>query len=185
MNRKETAAIVGIIIETYPSLAVKPDFNPVRMIDIWTMMLADIDFRVAKVAVIKACRQNKFPPSVAEIVEASQQVDPTHDDYPSAADAWGEVYRAIQNVGQYRQPTWTNPVIGRAVAAMGWVEICSGENLEADRAHFLKIYESMRQGVHGREETEKAMQLSGVGDLAKVLAGKFDIRKLQEGQEST
>ena len=43
----------------------------------------------------------------------------------------------------------------------------------ADRAHFLRLYESFRSRQAESREIEKVMKLSGVGDLLKALAGKM------------
>jgi len=183
LNKQETACIVGIIVETYPNLSAKPDWNVKNMVEVWSMLLGDIDFEIAKVAVIKACRQSKFPPSVSEIVEAANAVDPRIEQLPSSADAWNEVFGKIQSVGQYRKPDWSHEVIARAVGAMGWPQLCEGENLEADRAHFLRIYESMRTGHSNRAESNKALELSGMMDIIKALAGKMDMNQLPEGRK--
>ena len=56
-------------------------------------------------------------------------------------EAWGEVIQAIQRFGFYRSPVFDDPLIARAVDALGWKYLCSSENVVADRAHFAKVYE--------------------------------------------
>ena len=56
--------------------------------------------------------------------------------------------------------------------AIGWRQLCLGENPEADRAHFLRLYESMRGTHKERRENEKVLALSGIGDLIRALVGK-------------
>lgn len=180
MTKQESAALVALASASYPSMQNR---DPSPIIAAWALMLADIPAEVGKAAVVKVCRQSEFFPSVAQIVAASELVDPRTDTTPSAAEAWEEVYRQIQYTGQYRQPAWTNPVIGRAVGAMGWVELCQGENLEADRAHFLRIYESMRTGHKDREAGNKALKLSGMDEIVKALAGGMDMNKMLEGKK--
>jgi hypothetical protein len=60
-----------------------------------------------------------------------------------AADAWGEVIAQIRSVGSWGQPVFKNKVIEQAVNLMGWKELCMSENQIADRAHFLKIFETL------------------------------------------
>lgn len=177
MTRKEIIALVALASSSYPSIQAK---NPESIVASWEMMLEDIPFEIAKPAVIKVCRESEFFPSVAQIVKASKDIDPRHDELPSSAEAWEEVYDKIQYVGQYRSPSFSNNVITRAVNAMGWKALCEGENLEADRAHFLRIYESMRQGANSREESDKALQISGMSEVVKALAEGFSIKRLEE-----
>ena len=60
----------------------------------------------------------------------------------------------------------------RAVRAIGWLQLCCSENPAADRAHFLKLYESMRSKQKETKEIEQVMKIAGVGELIRALAGK-------------
>ena len=177
MNKKEAASLVALAAAHYPSMQQK---DPAQIIVAWALSMEDIPFEIAKPAVIKVCRESEFFPSVAQIVKASKDIDPRHEELPSSAEAWEEVYDKIQYVGQYRSPSFSNNVITRAVNAMGWKALCEGDNLEADRAHFLRIYESMRQGANSREESDKALQISGMSEVVKSLAEGFSIKRLEE-----
>ena len=176
MTKQEAAALVALAAASYPSMQQR---DPMPIIAAWALMLADIPAEVGKAAVVKVCRESDFFPSVAQIVAAAELIDPRTDELPSSADAWGEVYKQIQYTGQYRIPTWTNPVIARAVSAMGWTQLCEGENLEADRAHFLRIYESMRSGHKDRAEGNKALELSGMMDVVMAMAGKIGLPEIE------
>ena len=107
-------------------------------------MLADLEAVVAKAAIIKVCRESKFLPSVAQVVAAAVELDPRLAKLPTAAEAWEEVEQLIQTAGPYRAPKYSCDTVKRAVRAIGWLQLCMGENPEADRAHFLRLYESMR-----------------------------------------
>ena len=89
---------------------------------------------------------SKFPPTIAEMRESIAAVQcPT---LPDAGDAWGEVNDAIRNYGYYRQAealTSMREPVRLAVQRMGWRDSCMSENGMADRAHFLRIYESMEK----------------------------------------
>lgn len=64
--------------------------------------------------------------------------------HPSPGDAWGEVARQMQEVGRYRTPAFSHPLITLAVEQVGgWQALCESDNLVADRAHFLRIYEEL------------------------------------------
>ena len=64
--------------------------------------------------------------------------------HPAPGDAWGEVVRQMQAVGRYRTPAFSHPLITQAVDQVGgWQALCKSDNLVADRAHFLRIYEEL------------------------------------------
>jgi hypothetical protein len=64
--------------------------------------------------------------------------------YPSPGDAWGEVMRQMQAVGRYRTPAFSHALILQAVEHLGgWHALCVSDNLVADRAHFLRLYEEL------------------------------------------
>lgn len=60
-----------------------------------------------------------------------------------AGEAWGLVRAAIGSLGSYGYPKFDDPLIDRAVLAVGWKDMCLSENPSVERAHFLKIYESL------------------------------------------
>jgi len=68
-----------------------------------------------------------------------------------------------QFVEAYRAPRYSCDTVKRAVRAIGWQQLCMGENPEADRAHFLRLYESMRSRYSEDRENEKVLALSGMG----------------------
>jgi hypothetical protein len=64
--------------------------------------------------------------------------------HPSPGDAWGEVARQMQDVGRYRTPVFSHPLITQAVDQVGgWQGLCESDNLVADRVHFLRLYEEL------------------------------------------
>ena len=163
-------ALVALASSSYPSIQGK---DPRPIVEAWAMMLADLDAVVAKAAIIKVCRESQFFPSVAQIVAAAEALDPRTEKLPTAAEAWEEVVQLIRNFGPYRAPLYSCDTVKRAVRAIGWQQLCMGENPEADRAHFLRLYESMRSRYREDRENEKVLELSGMGAVIKALAGRL------------
>jgi hypothetical protein len=88
----------------------------------------------------------EFAPPVGVIVEAiNVEKQRATGQFMSAEEAWAEVTEAIRHLGYYRQPTFENEALTRAVAAMDWKEICTNPNVEATRAHFMRIFDMMQQ----------------------------------------
>jgi hypothetical protein len=170
MTRQETLALVALASSSYPSMQAR---DPRPIVEAWAMMLADLDAVVAKAAIVKVCRESRFFPSVAHIVAAANELDPRNEQLPTAAEAWEEVNKLIQSVGPYRAPKYSCETVKRAAQSIGWLQLCMSENPETDRAHFLRLYESMRARHRENRENEKVLALSGVGEVVRALAGRL------------
>ena len=82
MTKQEICALVALAASSNPNMQNK---DPQPIVAAWSIMLADLDPVVAKVAVIKVCRESEFFPSVAQIVEAANALDPSSEKLPTAA----------------------------------------------------------------------------------------------------
>jgi hypothetical protein len=147
MTQKETAYLLSILRAAYPRFYydVSPDDLKIS-VDTWTVMLSDTSLEIATVALQRLIATSKFPPTIAEMRESISAV--IHPTMPDSGDAWGEVVSAISKYGYYRPEealaSMREPV-RLAVKCMGWRELCMSENGMADRAHFLRIYETMEK----------------------------------------
>jgi len=147
MTQKETAYLLSILRAAYPRFYydVSPDDLKIS-VDTWTVMLSDTSIEIATVALQRLIATSKFPPTIAEMRESISAV--IHPALPDSGDAWGEVIKAIGQYGYYRTEealaSMREPV-RLAVKRMGWRELCMSENGMADRAHFLRIYETMEK----------------------------------------
>ena len=169
MTKQDICALVALAASSNPTMQSK---DPAPIVAAWSLMLADLDPVVAKAAVIKVCRESDYFPSVARIVAAAEELDPRNEKLPTAAEAWEEVEQQICAAGIYKSPVFSNDLVRRAARSIGWLQLCSSENPAADRAHFLKLYESMRSKRKEAREIEQVMKIAGVGDLIRALAGK-------------
>ena len=167
MTKQDICALVALAASSNPTMQSK---DPAPIVAAWSLMLADLDPVVAKAAVIKVCRESDYFPSVARIVAAAEELDPRNEKLPTAAEAWEEVEKLIIQFGPYRAPQYSCDTVRRAVRAIGWLQLCCSENPAADRAHFLKLYESMRNRHKEAREIEQVMKIVGVGDVLKALA---------------
>ena len=182
MSRAEICALVALAGSSNPAMQAK---DPRPIVEAWSLMLGDLDPVLAKAAIIKVCRESDFFPSVARIVAAARELDPGNEKLPTAAEAWEEVMRLVSDYGPYRCPVYSCEPVRRAVRAIGWRQLCMGENVEADRAHFLKLYESMRSRQVETREIEQVIKLAGVGELLKALVEKTQGSKRYENKSIT
>jgi hypothetical protein len=129
--------------------AAFPHWNPSEATQrTWATFLSPIQSELAERAAIEIIAEPRaFAPSIGEFLERSRkaaleiagipQVDPE--------DAWSLVAEAIRAVGSYRQPNFKNPSIVRAVEAIDWLILCRSTNIEATRAHFMKLFSAFER----------------------------------------
>lgn len=76
MTRKEMTEIFSVMLLAWPNAEMfkggVQKLGPT--IELWTACLPDVDFWTAQQAVIKLCRECKFPPSIAEFKEKAGAV---------------------------------------------------------------------------------------------------------------
>jgi len=104
-------------------------------------LIVDLDYAKTKVAIAELLKTCKFPPTIAEIRKLALPPDPDDLQLP-AGEAWVQVMCEVRRVGSWGEPSFSDPMILRAVQGFGgWQDLCASENHVADRAHFMKIYD--------------------------------------------
>ncbi len=166
MTKQEIGALLALATANFPSMQEK-DMRPTA--NLWSEMLSDIPFDIAKAALIKVLATARFWPTVAEIREAAAEI--INPQLPSPIEAWGEVVQAIKIYGLYRQEEGLNslsPITKRVVQNIGWREICLCEQPDIIRGQFRMAYEQ-----YAKREKEEAVLPAEVkqlaGDRNKVL----------------
>ena len=137
--------------------------------------LASIPVDELEVVVNQCIDTSEFLPTVAKLKETHRQlfsaVSPD-----MAAEGWLSVQRAMRDPATYSpdpegpSPKFRDPLVQRAVAALGWHNLRMSENPVADRAQFLKLYEAFARNVTSEERltTEfKQLRNEHKGELAK------------------
>lgn len=84
-----------------------------------------------------------FHPSPGELRDLALTL--TERNEPSADEAWSEVLDALQHIGSYHVPAWSNERIAKTMKSFGrWSDFCLTETdqLGTVRAQFLRIYEA-------------------------------------------
>lgn len=180
MNLDDATVLVTTAGVLYPAWWIKLDRRTQEAtFAAWASMLEDIDIGPALAALKRHAATNKWPPSVAEI--RAIVAESIHGRRRSGLDAWGDVKAAISRDGRYRSPTFADPLVARAVEAIGWHAICDSEDEMVERAHFAKAYDALAIGA---AEDATVATLPGVarpalpgpigalvGDVAKRLSG--------------
>ena len=114
------------------------------MIAIWADVLADIDPSDGAAALKRwicddaNAGKRPEPGQIRRIADEARHGRKRH-----GGDAWGDVLREIGRTGRYRSPQFVDDVTARAVARLGWRELCDSDNAVADRARFVQLYDQL------------------------------------------
>lgn len=173
MTKGEVAKLLVVLAASYPKFEVDD-----LKVQVWHEMLGDLDYDVANIAIKKIIMLNTFPPAIAEVRKAAIEISSPRG--LTAAEAWGEVIRAIRDYGYYREKeamASMSPITAQVVRYLGWREICLSEEPEILRAHFLKMYDQ----VAAREQEKQLLPPAMQAEIKKI-ADKFDLRMIEGGK---
>lgn len=158
MTKQEFSMFAMALKTYYPKEALMPNQQAVEL---WHSQLYDISYEVARAVLNKWVAVNKWPPTIADIRE--QAADIVTGELPDWSEGWEQVLKAIGKYGMYRQQDALNSmdeITRKCVERLGFINICTSENISADRANFRAIYESLA------ERQRRHMQIP---DSTKVL----------------
>lgn len=139
MTESEAKQAIAIAIAACPQHALKLSQDDIRaMARAWAMLLEDLTSAEVMAALKRYLAMSKWLPAPADLraIASEARVGRARP----GADAWEDVRKAIGAIGYYRTPTFDDPLVARAVAALGWRELCLSENATADRARFVELY---------------------------------------------
>lgn len=180
MTREEVIVIMGTLQVAYPRFYANISKQQVEMaVNLWTTMLADVTAEQATLAVNKVIATSEWPPTIADIRKAVYETQ--QGKIKEAGEAWGEVTKAIRAYGYMREQEALESMSEEtrtAVVYMGWKTICNSEDLMADRAHFLKIYDTVKQ----REMEKNQVPVAIRAKIAKNIEMNKPIKELTKSK---
>lgn len=130
-------------------------FTPPRdVLEVWEALLLDLDGPTVAAAIQSLATDGlEFAPPPGAVRRRALELQPAGA-LPSASAAWAEIQTEIGRIGwtkgmtdftagaeRARQPRWSHPIVGLLAERMGWDDLCQSENVMADRAHFIKLYD--------------------------------------------
>jgi hypothetical protein len=160
MTGNEYAVVVSMVSACWPSAAW-----PRATIAAGQRQLLDLDFETTKAA-IDDLAGREFAPNAGQIRKRALELGGAS--VIPAADALAEMFEQIRRTGYIGTPVWSSPAIGATVDALGgWGAVCASENVEALRAHFLRVYEPM---------ADRAQHIEIMPPSVKELLNGLDLR---------
>lgn len=166
-DEKDIAKIVTMLSAAYPNWK-----TTAFTVEVYYQDLRDLPADLLAAACAKARtnteRNLAFAPSTGEIRAAATEILRTIAGVPSSYQAWQEVLRVIVEVGSYRTPEFSHPLIADAVRTLGWRNLCLSEDQTSDRFRFIQAYEQLAS----RAESD-AMELPQVRGYIEAHGGKM------------
>lgn len=149
MSRDELRQCFAMIVAAWPHFKPLPE-----TFKLGERLLAPMDARAVAAAIEQFSLEGReFAPPLGLVARRAHELcsEVNGTKVPDAHHAMTEVYDRISRVGIYGTPTWSHPAIGATIEALGgWEAACLDDNPEAFRAHFIRLYETMK----GRVERE-------------------------------
>jgi len=168
MTKEQFKNILAGLISNYPGLKI----DNAAQFNFWYESLKDIDYELCQIGVMKMVQTLKFTPTIASIREAC-----TLDNTPTVTEAWDEVMSCVKGYGSYREVDALEsmePITRRVVESMGYRNICMSENIMAERAHFIKLYDQM--AIRERQDN---LLPNGLREQLKLASDKLSIKRLE------
>lgn len=182
---KDVSKVLLFISAAYSNFSPN-DFTP----QVFLQILGDLPAELLEAAVMKCLGEARpFAPSPGEIRAAAMHLQAQSQGVPSAAAAYAEAANMPANqtkllgvaqdgVIEYARIRWSHPFVERIAKMVGWLSSFPSDNPTADRAQFLKIYDSELQ-----KELQSAYQLPAVEKY--LSAAQNGIKQLTEKLENT
>lgn len=147
MTKDETIMVLGFIKASYPKWADNLKANDARMmVEVWHDAFAGIDAELVLGAAKAHRNVEKWPPSIAEILERVNYIKSGGSFEMTGMEAWSLVRKALKN-GLYhakeefeKLPMKIQSAIGDHNALKSWAEMDLGELETVIQSQFIKSY---------------------------------------------
>ena len=162
----EFISCLRVLVGLYSEFKLTP-----QVIESYWIILADVDPDLLKAATqqIAANPETNFFPRAGALRTAAFALVETASGTPNADDAWDEVMKAIGKFGMYRKPEFSDPLIQKALDAIGgWRTLCMSD--ESETSYTRDAFKKSFAAMIGRARTDVRM-LPAVRAIAARFAG--------------
>ena len=138
MTKSEFVKIADAIKTYYPSEKILPNKQAMQL---WYMELEDISYEQASVILRRYVSTNRFPPTIADFREGVAEMSGADGNW---SEGWSTFLEAVRKYGYYQKEealASMDDVTRMTVKRLGWKDLCTSENLMADRANFRMVWE--------------------------------------------
>lgn len=174
MTREETKTLLMAISVTYPTF--KPQ-NLTEAINVWTVMLDDMDYLTMQTALKSYIRSNTnpFAPSISQLMDEARNLVKSDD--MEELEAWDMVMMAIRKSAYYSQEEYDKlpEVVQKALGSserLRSMAINEKFNESVESSNFMRTYKAVRE-----RERKQAMMPP---DLKQLIEQKKQDQQLLE-----
>lgn len=185
LNQQMAAETLRPLLAAYPNAKLTND-----TIVVYAVALSELPPIKLQAGVLRCLRTCKFLPSIAEVMEAAQEVTEHANGTKVASpdEAWNEVQRQMQEAFIYKKPVFSTLEIERAALAMGWIGLCETptNQIGTARAQFLRLYESVCGRQKSNQVNDNVIRLvGGESAMREITAGVINsLPALKNGRET-
>lgn len=143
MNKKEFSIFASALRTYYPKEKLLPNE---QAMELWFNQLKDIPYNVASATLEKWVAIEKWSPSIAELRKTAVEI--VNGTTYNWGEGWGQVEKAIRKYGMYNEAEAMesmDDITRQTVKRLGFINICTSDNYQADRANFRMIYEQLAE----------------------------------------
>lgn len=177
MNKTEVFKILTAIETMYPRNDGVNIKDPM-VIGVWEKMIGHLDYPVCEQALMIHMSKSKFRPVAADILEGAMQITQPEVAKLNSGAAWEEVKEAIRKFGYYKESEAIeslSPATAQVVRAMSWRDLCLSENQVADRAHFIKMFDAIKDREQKQALLPESVRCVKLPPGFKELTDKFKL----------
>lgn len=141
MTDVEFAKIALLMKEMYPKENLFPTDHSQET---WFQMLKDLPYDVVSTGLVKWASTQRWSPSIADLRRLSFEV--SNPEIKTWDEAWETVMQAIRRYGYNRRIEALDTfdeITRKAVNRIGWIQICTSEEIGIERAAFRDIYKAL------------------------------------------
>ena len=119
-------------------------FPNAEAVEIWYRKLGDISYEVMAAVVNRWIETKTQPPTIAALRQEADIV--VNGLPPTWADGWEQVQKAIGRYGYMQADAALaslDTITAETIRRIGWQQICESENIDALRANFRMVHETL------------------------------------------
>lgn len=193
MNGREAAKFFAVICALYPRDNAFAN-APKETIAMWSVMLKDIPFDLAQVALQAHSSRSQFPPSISEIRAAALEIAKPEISM-TGDEAWKIARETMRKYGCSNLPVIstgadgsivrryardeakknTPPEVWKIMERMGYRDMCMTENIDVIRGQFLRMWDA-----YSRRRKEQALLPPSVRSITESLTKRMVIEAGKE-----
>lgn len=143
----------------------------------WYDLLKELPYNTVILALKKYALANKFPPTIAELMEIASNL--VAERLPDSDEAWGEITKAVRKYGYPREAealASLSETVRKTVERIGYQTICQSpcDQLNTFRAQFKGFYEAEYRRSLEVHKTPEHMRLEQAAIKQAALPMKED-----------